>query len=129
MATDGDDGSVALAGENGERNGIEMRTERMKWADEAEMTKVKDELGGVVDLLVGSDIVACPYSASFGHLVETIIFFGCELILAYQERIGQEEEEFFQQVKDRDMDITTLHTDTSKHTILPITILRITPPS
>lgn len=94
FATDGDEGSLRLARENVEDNLIDGERKRVAvkqllWGD-IDHTKSL----GKVDLVVGSDIVACPYAAALPKLVDTLLVLtesGARVVIAYKPRLKEED--------------------------------------
>ena len=93
MWIDGDDASVALTAGNFERNGFvgreEVKSMRYLWGDAT-------DLFGEVDVIVASDVVACPYVQHFGELRRTIrrlfaVNNVTKMLLVYERRAEVEE--------------------------------------
>ena len=102
VCTDGDEGSVALAKDNAERNGFGgcVKCCRLCWGDAADIERVRGEcLGGGADVLLAADVVAAPYALSIPALIDTIeaLLLPASnpsktptLLLAYQRRESDE---------------------------------------
>lgn len=96
IATDGDERSVELTLENIEKNRhafqseAQIFAEKLIWADKSDTARVADILGpGGVDLIIGSDIAACPYAEALPLLLECLLTFcgpNTTIIMTHKDR-------------------------------------------
>ena len=101
IATDGDQGSVQLTLDNIEANahalqkGAEVSAARLRWADPSDTARVAGMVGpGGVDLIIGSDIAACPYADALPLLLDCLLAFcrkDTTILLTHKDRNVVEE--------------------------------------
>lgn len=111
IATDGDRGSVELTKENILNNADklacvssaavtpELNAVKLRWADTSDTARVSDMIGigakgGGADLIIGSDITACPYAEALPLLLECLLTFCGEqttVLLTHKDRNVVEE--------------------------------------
>ena len=108
IATDGDQGSVQLALDNIENNAQALQAQRyaaadtevsavkLRWGELSDMARVVDMLGdgGRIDLIMGSDITACPYAEAMPLLLNCLLSLSDEettIILTHKDRNVVEE--------------------------------------
>ena len=109
IATDGDERSVELTLENIERNKQAFQSEsqifaeKLAWADKSDTARVADLVGsGGVDLIIGSDIAACPYAEALPLLLECLLTFcgpSTTIIMTHKDR-NVVEESFWSMAKE-----------------------------
>ncbi|KAJ0394093.1 hypothetical protein P43SY_001055 [Pythium insidiosum] len=94
LVTDGDEASVALTSANISLNGLDAgahcRAERYLWGDTSAMVTQDAPF----DVILGADIVACPYADAFEALLSALLQLSNTstlLVLAYKRRHGSEE--------------------------------------
>lgn len=118
VITDGDPASVALTQRNIELNGLpsevttECRAAEYLWGDDGSPVNDED-----YDVILGADIVACPYADAFESLLKSfkaLAHANTLLLLAYKLRHGSEQA-FFAQFENefdvRQVDTSELHQD------------------
>ncbi|GAB9472267.1 putative methyltransferase [Globisporangium polare] len=120
IITDGDPASVALTQRNIELNGLpsevttECRAAEYLWGDDANPIANDDQ---AYDVILGADIVACPYAGAFESLLKSFQALSngkTLLLLAYKLRHGSEQKFFapFEKEFDvRQVDASELHQD------------------
>mmetsp|Transcript_8001 Transcript_8001/g.9639 ORF Transcript_8001/g.9639 Transcript_8001/m.9639 type:complete len:242 (+) Transcript_8001:41-766(+) len=115
LATDGDPASVELTRQNLQNNGCLNSSAKMfLWEDETERERMK---AYGFDVIVASDIVACPYVDAFESLLSTLNSLLTQsdkeeigklptFILCYKPR-GKCEESFFQRMRGLGFSLTS----------------------
>lgn len=96
VATDGDEGSVDLSMENINLNreaigNTSIVATKLLWGERASVVD-KEEY----DVILGADIVACPYADTFAALRSTLLRLmrpKTVILLAYKRRYGKEEQD------------------------------------
>ena len=91
---------MALTTENVARNGLKgvVHSRRLLWGDANDLERVQSMLGaggsGEVDIILGSDITACPYAAALPKLVDTLFALSTPgrttVLLAHKDRHNSE---------------------------------------
>lgn len=95
VCSDGDSKSTTLAAKNVESNlsaaeSAIVQVQRVLWGDLDDMEAVSAAVGNV-DVVLGSDIVACPYADAMNALVDTLSHFAAlnpklDIVIASQPR-------------------------------------------
>lgn len=110
VITDGDPASVALTQRNIELNGLpsdatpECYATEYLWGDDANPIATKND--EAYDVILGADIVACPYAGAFESLLKSFKALASTntlLLLAYKLRHGSEQAFFAQFEQDFDV--------------------------
>ncbi|GLE10484.1 hypothetical protein PINS_up022629 [Pythium insidiosum] len=117
LVTDGDDASVALTATNISRNSLDAdarcRAAPYLWGDAASCV-LQD---APFDVILGADIVACPYADAFDALLQAFLQLSDAstlLVLAYKRRHGSEKaffESFEQYFKVEQVPRDAIHED------------------
>lgn len=118
LLTDGDDDSVALAQHNAELNELAATcgARRYLWGDALPADAVEGE-EMAFDVVLGADIVACPYVEAFEALLTSLrglVRGDTLLLLAYKRRHGSESAFFAQMEKEFEVEevpVSELHHD------------------
>ncbi|KAH9118276.1 hypothetical protein LEN26_012223 [Aphanomyces euteiches] len=107
LATDGDDQVVDLAQFNINANGVASTCHAAKHLWGTDM----DSLGDV-DVVLGADIIACPYEGAYDDLLASLRHFvrGATVALIAYKRRHSSEVKFFHKLK-RDFEWTTIPHD------------------
>jgi predicted nicotinamide N-methyase len=146
IATDGDPRSVQLTRDNIANNtdvllqataagAAEVTSVKLRWADLADTARVAGKIdtstgGGGVDLIIGSDIAACPYVEALPLLLECLLTFcgkQTTVLLTHKDR-NVVEESFWSLAKEHfvvtSLPRSMLHPDFAEDEGLHITRLR-----
>uniref|UniRef100_M4B6W0 Methyltransferase small domain-containing protein n=1 Tax=Hyaloperonospora arabidopsidis (strain Emoy2) TaxID=559515 RepID=M4B6W0_HYAAE len=120
VITDGDPASVALTRRNIELNGLSesvCTAEKYLWGDVDHELVPRIGGCGYYDVILGADIVACPYASAFEALMKSLRKLARPetlTLLAYKKRMNSEVKFFeaFEKVFDAEMiDRSELHPD------------------
>ena len=102
VSTDGDDTSLALTKKNIAQNevGHNCQATKLLWGDCSDITDVYTAFGNAMpNLIIGSDVTACPYAEALPKLLQTMIELSNEnttILLSHKSR-NIDEESFWSQ--------------------------------